>query len=737
MLKVYPITPFGPLSAKLLKQALELQKPDLVLIQGPLEFNNLKGFINPKELKLPAALILYSNQDKNSFIYPLTSFCSPYIAIDYCSSNQVEFSFIDSVLTLDQNSVNPEEDDNKSTKKIVSLFDYKSIDDIDNIFELGDYNQIYDLLSQMGSGYGQKNLNLKNQITKYYSQNPSLNIAIIVLVPYANDLKEHCDYLAKPILRLELVINQKPGITYDTTFSPWTYSRMSLVNQVLINSFNSLKPFDSVYNPGSNLIISPVWNELVFKELDRTDTVKQFLARASTVLRSRSVNIYPSLTIDAYMLASSLATLRNKTLITLEEVIDSILTVFFGSDQKQMQAYYFDIFVTNTIGHTSNRLPITSLQADINQYLKKFKIQKSIDQVNLTIDLRTEIGIDKSVFFNRLKIVGLTWFTNLVNTKQKGNAKQIWQSNYTSELEIDIVELSIYGTSLEEVCNLYIAYNLNSGEHNLQSLIVLLNKALKADLKNIIPSIFEIINDVLVSNEDPFYLDLVEACCSLIKIRSYGNVYKYDSSLLDTLTKDLTISCILGLFDNSLSSVVSHDKLNEYLRLIIEFDFCIDLIKDSSLSFLFKINLKKSINSKLCNPTLAGAYYKLLSTKEALNTATIVAKLKTVTSSNKTPEEICYWLEGFLSNNATILLYKHTVFIAINEWIVNLSEQDFIDILPTLRRLSYKFASHEVSMLLSKVNKLYEVKIPTIIESTTTQNTNTPPKTGILGRFSK
>ena len=82
MLKIFGIRHHGPGSAKRLKIALEEMQPDIILIEGPPEGNNILHLANHLDMKPPVAILVYQpNNLQYASYYPFAVFSPEWQAI--------------------------------------------------------------------------------------------------------------------------------------------------------------------------------------------------------------------------------------------------------------------------------------------------------------------------------------------------------------------------------------------------------------------------------------------------------------------------------------------------------------------------------------------------------------------------------------------------------------------------------------------------------------------------------
>src|ERR1043165_3359969 len=86
----------GPGSARNVKAFLEQIKPDIVLVEGPPEADDILQWVTNKELKPPVAILAYQPENPNrSVFYPFAEFSPEWQAILYAKQNNIHVRFMD------------------------------------------------------------------------------------------------------------------------------------------------------------------------------------------------------------------------------------------------------------------------------------------------------------------------------------------------------------------------------------------------------------------------------------------------------------------------------------------------------------------------------------------------------------------------------------------------------------------------------------------------------------------
>ena len=86
----------GPGSARNLRAALELLRPNAILIEGPPDAESVLSLFANEEMTPPVALLIYAPDDpKKAVFYPFAEFSPEWQAARYGLQNSIPVRFID------------------------------------------------------------------------------------------------------------------------------------------------------------------------------------------------------------------------------------------------------------------------------------------------------------------------------------------------------------------------------------------------------------------------------------------------------------------------------------------------------------------------------------------------------------------------------------------------------------------------------------------------------------------
>ena len=93
---VFGIRHHGPGSARSLCEALRALNPDVILIEGPPDANDLIALAADAQMSPPVALLIYlPNEPKRAVYYPFAEFSPEWQAIQYGLARKIPVRFID------------------------------------------------------------------------------------------------------------------------------------------------------------------------------------------------------------------------------------------------------------------------------------------------------------------------------------------------------------------------------------------------------------------------------------------------------------------------------------------------------------------------------------------------------------------------------------------------------------------------------------------------------------------
>lgn len=695
----------GPGSSKQVLAALAALQPEVILIEGPPETAAMMQWINNPDMQPPVALLAYvPDQPQQAVFYPFAAYSPEWNAVLYALQHQVPYYFIDLPLThalayqapavvISGDEQNQENSDTIATSiaqhPLAYIAEIAGFEDTEEWWEhhfelypsdaVASFEAIAYLMENLRETFAvkeHKELLREAFMRKYIravQKDGYQNIAVICGAWHVPALKNADTYKKSD----EELLKNLPKIKVESTWIPWTNERMML---------------ESGYGAG---IVSPGWYEHLWQY--PTDDGTRWLSRSAAVFRRQNIDISAAHVIEAARLAQSLAALRGLSRAGLKELNEAILTVMCMGDSILLQLIYKELQIGNTLGQIPEDAPQTPLQRDFDRQSKKLHLKPTQDEKKITLDLREPFDNSKSIFLHRLLVLNVTW-GKLQQSRSKGTFKEEWLLNWQPEYSIHLLEKTAWGNTIEAAANKYVEH-LSQQNNSLADLAQLAQNALPAELHEGIRALLKRLDELAASTSD--LLALLNTFVPLAQLSRYGNVRKVD---MDTLW--LIVESVFYRMTAALPYSVqqlTEEPANELSEKIRKAHHSVLLLDNDELKENWWNTLERILTSQQTAPLIHGTCCKLLYDQKVLSPEATALQLSRAFSVVAAPEYAAFWLEGFLHEGATLLLYDETLWHLLYEWLQQLSDADFLALLPLLRRTFALFSAAEKRKIAQKV----------------------------------
>lgn len=684
----------GPGSARNVKEFLEKIKPDIVLVEGPPDADGILQWVNSKELIPPVAILCFQPENpQQAVFYPFAEFSPEWQAIKYARQHNIHVRFMDLPIATrfamdaeKQNDLLPQEGtQNLDPQKLRSdpihqLALAAGYEDGEKWWEhmveyRKDTSELFDAVEEMMAAlreaYPNKDDKMEQlreawmrKLIRQAEKEMFGNIAVICGAWHAPALK----HMPKAKDDNDL-LKGLPKVKVECTWIPWTYNRLSFV---------------SGYGAG---IWSPGWYEHIWKH--PKDDGTRWMARVAKLFREQQIDTSVAHVMEAVRLSQSLAALRNLSYAGLEELNEATLSVLCMGENIMLSLVNDKLIISDRIGNVPTEIPKPPLQLDIERLQKKLRLPATAEQKEYTLDLRKETDLERSIFLHRLRLLKLKWGTQS-SVSGKGTFKEQWILQWDPAFSIDIIEKGTWGNTVEEAAGRYVVYTAaESGELGL--VCKLLELSIPASLPAAVESLINNINNLAATSED--VVQLMEVIPSLVSVTRYGNVRNTDAGLVMGIIDSMITRICVSLPSACVS--VDEDAAEHLLELFRKMTDAVNLLQESSLTGQWLQTLKVIAGSTSTSPIIAGYATRLLSDFKQLPGDELVKRFYQSMSIALPPAVAAAWLEGFLKGSGTILLLDNELWSVVNNWLEQLPETVFMQVLPLLRRTFAHFSQPE------------------------------------------
>ncbi|MEO1654744.1 MAG: DUF5682 family protein, partial [Bacteroidota bacterium] len=280
----------------------------------------------------------------------------------------------------------------------------------------------------------------------------------------------------------------------------------------------------------------------------------------------------------------------------------------------------------------------------------------------------------------------------------KGTFKEEWNLFWEPEMMIRLLEKANLGNSVQTAAEQYMV-EVAEESRSLAEVSTLLSRALLAELPKGSQALIQKM-DKLASGTSDIGL-LMESLIPLVDIKKFGNVRNTDQETIGFILHSIFYRLLVGL----LSAVqgIDEEQAQKLAHLIREVQQAILLLDQKEYLQDWLTTLDKLIAQESSAPYIAGTASKLLYDKSYLDPERTAIEFSKALSISRDAFESAAWLEGFLKDSATILLLDDHIWKVVNDWVDQLEEKVFLEVIPLLRRTFSTFSPVERSKLAQRL----------------------------------
>lgn len=467
---------------------------------------------------------------------------------------------------------------------------------------------------------------------------------------------------------------------------PWTHSRLAA---------------DSGYGAG---VASPGWYHHLFTTPDKT--IPRWMTRVAGVLRRHDLPVSSAHVIESIRLAEALATLRGRPLAGLAEVTEATRAVLCEGDDVAAAFVTRDLVVGEMLGSVPDEAPPVPLDADLRARARSLKLK--IDPVErvLELDLRKATDRAKSAFLHQLAALGIGWGTvtdDLV--KGTGTWHETWALRWRPELAVDIIDAAIWGTTVTGAATARIV-DAAARAPDLAAVTSAVERVLLAELTAALAPVLRALDARAAADSD--VADLMSAVPALVRAVRYGNVRGTDTGSLAAVVDALTVRVCAGL-PAAVGSLA--DEAASALRAALDgMHAAVSLFAQGPAGQEARVRWLAVLGSvagrRDVHGLLAGRITRLLADTGTLAWPEAARRFGAALSVGMAAADKAAWAEGFLSGGGLLLVHDRDLLGVLDGWVASLDEEDFLDVLPLLRRTFGEFSAPERASIGTAVRQL-------------------------------
>ncbi len=749
---IFGIRHLSPAGAYHLRAFLNEIEPTAVLIEGPSDANSQIQYITANGTKLPIAILAYTTElPIRTILYPFAEYSPEYQALLWAKEKGVYSQFIDlpSNITLAAENIG----DHKLSKNNEAEEGYEnSKSDEDKSKEVNEFKQIgiskvsiYDLWAKLA---GEKNYET------YWERNFELNLNKdtyrLTAYEYSKSIRELSEeneyshysneyaknFIREAFMRYNIekviseghdpkkivvvtgayhasVLNEKfPSMTEkefkklperktDLTLMPYSYYKLSS---------------QSGYGAGNN---APQYYQMMWECMCSNDMKKlpaYYLSKAASLLREGGTYRSSAEVIEAVRLANSLAAINYGNAPILDDLKDAAVVCLGQGNLSTVAEAIAKVEVGTAIGFLPEGVSKTPIQDDFYRQLKTLKLEKYRTNVaeDLELDLRENrrvksekaafLDLHRSFFLHRLNTLEIN-FVKYIATNKERTWGEKWILKWTPECEIEIVESTLRGETVELAVAFEFKERLEKCE-KISEAAKVIDTACKCGMIDYMEMARTTLQKLAVDTGD--FVEIAETTRKISIIISYGDIRKYETSHFIPIMQQLFLRGTLLLVE---ASSCNDEAAKRMLTAINDMNIVASeyyKVVDEKL-WLEKIKELSELDDK--NPKLSGYAMAILMEKNILDNEKLTSEVSRRLSPGIDADLGAGWFEGLSMRNKYALLSRMSLWQQLSEYITSLDNEEFKRALVFLRRAFGTFEASEKNRIAEILGEVWNVNM--------------------------
>jgi hypothetical protein len=730
-INVFPVRHHSPASSLLVSDFMKNIKPRLILIEGPSDANHLIEILTDAETEPPVAILAYylpagESAEPQHILYPFANYSPEYVALKQAKALNIKAQFVDipSSIAIQfyekyEQMIGYEELFND----IVAYSGYRSFEEFwEASFENGgmtvagfitsmlDYARLLRLKNEHpstsafspelveGSGQAPSTLLrmtaefqkdqlrerfMGEEINKFVSEGYKPEEILLVCGAF------HAAAFTEGNVGVHPEMSLPQEIKTELTVIPYSYPRLS--EQL-------------GYGAGNR---APLYYEKVYQHHgDFSNASLETMVTFMNYLHFQGYGVSLADVIEANRLAKILAGMRDKRAPGLEEIREALTACLLHGSSEVVDKFLWDLLIGRSVGKVSSKIGKTSLQQEFYREVNQRKIPLTDSLQEFILHLTNKTEISTSIFLHRLRLCQIPFAQNKETVASAydylAQVREKWQVQWTPAVDASLVEKSLWGNSLLEVCARTLAEKLKAAQNAQDAAEVLLEIAV-CDVKGLFQNALSACD--FLSSEDNDFFSLAKACQNLQALISYGSSREMKP---EDFTEMLTRTFNRAVLILPTASKVSDDAVEQVCTgLTILSDLC----SRSGLvnRELFYATVRELLDSYTAHPKLVGLAASLAYLSKRIEEEDLITIMNQRLSSGNSALNGAFFLDGFLSLNKIVLVRNLTLVKMLDNFVQSIRPEDFVTTLPVLRRMFSELTKSELNYFIENLSSVYKI----------------------------
>ena len=461
------------------------------------------------------------------------------------------------------------------------------------------------------------------------------------------------------------------------TWAPWTSPHLSVATG---------------YGAG---VAAPAWCDHLWRTApDRV--VTSWMLRIATSLRSHGHAASTASLIEAQRLARALAALRQRPSPGFEDMRDAAIAVLCEGEWLRWEVIARELLVGTDVGTIPDDVPLAPLLEDLKRQQKATRLKPEALERELSLDLRSEAGLERSILLHRLSILDVPWGRLADAGKSRGTFREKWMLAWEPEYAVNLVEHLVFGPTIELASSSRLRSQLNAAAA-LPALADLTRNALTANLPDAAQTGIERLSARVAETSD--CSELLGALPPLADVARYGDARGTDSHMLGRLLERIAIGAAIAL--PYAARGLDAATAAEFAGLVRAADAAIILNEPAPDTLVrWRESFEQLLADGQANQRIAGVVARLLYDADVLAPERAALLFGHRLSPAIAIADAAGFFEGFFEGGSERLIFDNGLRAVVDAWILSLDEDTFTEHLPLFRRIFARLDAQERRRLL-------------------------------------
>ena len=750
---VFGVRHLSPMGAWQLRRFLDAVQPEVILIEGLDDADELIPDIVRKDSVPPIAILAYTDSmPVRTLVYPFASYSPEYQALMWAKENKVDAHFFDlpsdvflalqkpARSILEELDAAPDDSENPPENADVDQSTPATEPDEPEVEQappsrISIYQEIAKLSGELDyDTYWERNFEHNQADASYRLAAFELGIGLRDLqqsqgrddaenlVREAYMRRRIAEYTSAgiPPEKIVCVVGAYHAPVLTDEHPAMTDEELDSLER--LNSKLTLMPYSyfklssqSGYGAGNEApnYYQLLWEALQESELD--SLAANYMTSVARDLRKHGTHRSTAAVIEGVRLSRTLSALKNGIVPTLRDLQDAAVSLIGYGQRATVAESLARIEVGTSIGSLPDGISQTSIQEDFNRELKRLKLTKYRNAVktDLSLDLRENrtvkseeaafLDLNRSSFLHRLSLLGIS-FAKEQSTRQEGATwAENWALQWTPEAEISLVESVLLGETVE----LAAAFKFKTEIESCTTVGAAAKLVRLACQCAMMPSM-ELARQKLqeLATESSAFVSVAFAASELSLIVRFGDVRRYDAQPLLPLIEELYVQGSLALLDASNCDNAAAKNVSQAIDMLNKVGQEHHEMVDEGL---WHAQLHKLSDADDRNPLLSGYACAILLESNLITNDDLSREVSRRLSPGISADLGAGWFEGMSARNRYALIARQVLWEQLGDYVASLDDEQFTRALVFLRRAFGTFSPQEKRSICENLGEVWGV----------------------------